>query len=186
MTAQEQRLTTDEFERRYMGRPYELMEGQPVKMSPTGNIHGLVSSLLAWELRNWVKTTKQGQSYGSETGFRIASDTVLAPDAAWINSEKAKKAGTSARFLPFAPDLAVEIVSPSDRRTKIQQKVELFQRVGVPLVWLIYCKNPMVVVHTLGNEPVNIGLDGTLEGGEIMPGCHIRVADLFPENITQD
>lgn len=182
MIVQEKLMTVDEFERLYMDRPYELWEGKVVKVSPTAYVHGAISRRVSQKLGNFVDANDLGDVVGAETGFRLSSITIRAPDAAFISKAKLQLIKDGHKFLPFAPDLAIEIVSPSDRADKIQRKIELYQAAKTPLLWIFFEDNPRVVVYELGKPFYVVPFDGTLDGGDVLPGFKIPVAELFPSD----
>ncbi len=180
MTTQERLMTVDEFEQTYMDRPYELIEGVVVKVSPTVFDHGYVTAQIAFELNHFIRTHPMGVVVGAETGFKLSNITMRAPDAAYISKAKLVLITDRRKFLPFAPDLAVEVVSPTDRKAKLEKKIELFMSAGTSLLWIIHLKKPRVIVYQTGKEPFTVPHEGTLDGGDVLPGLQIRVADLFP------
>ncbi len=180
MLVQDKLMTVDEFERLYMDRPYELWEGKVVKVSPTAYVHGSISRRVSQKLGNFVDANGLGDVVGAETGFKLSSITLRAPDAAFISNAKLKMIKDKRKFLPFAPDLAIEIVSPSDRAGKIQRKIELYLAARTPLLWVFYEDDPRVVVYELDKPFYVVPLSGMLDGGNILPGFRIAVAELFP------
>src|SRR5438552_8564478 len=103
----------------------ELVNGMLIRMPPTGGLHGKVSVRVGAVLDAYVRSHHLGTVAGAECGFilRRGPDTVRAPDAAFIATEKIPQTGVPESFWPLAPDLAVEVVSPSDRAGEIQEKV---------------------------------------------------------------
>ncbi|MHB8625255.1 MAG: Uma2 family endonuclease [Aggregatilineales bacterium] len=183
MLVQEKLMTVDEFERLYIDRPYELWEGQIVKVSPTGGTHGITTISVGAEVRAFVKQHNLGEVFGAETGFRLSNISLRAPDVAFVGHAKMATVKDLNKFLPFAPDLAVEVISPSERTGKVQTKLELSIAARTPLVWYFYEDRPRVIVYELDKPFRVIPLDGTLDGGNVLPGFQIAVAELFPPQI---
>jgi Uma2 family endonuclease len=117
MTAEQLAELTDD---RY--KKSELVKGELIVMSPTGFEHGIVSARIAQILNDFVRARGLGYICGAETGFILQRnpDTVRAPDVAFVRKEKVSTLPTS--FAEFAPDLAVEIVSPTDRSSEMEPK----------------------------------------------------------------
>lgn len=180
MLVQDKLMTVDEFERLYMDRPYELWEGKVVKVSPTGGTHGIITLSVGSELRIFVKQHGLGQVFGAETGFRLSNITLRAPDVAFVGQTKMSTVKNLRKFMPFAPDLAVEVISPSDRIGKVQNKLELYMAAGTPLIWCFFEDKPRVVVYELDKPFYVVPLNGTLDGGSVLPGFQIPVSELFP------
>jgi Uma2 family endonuclease len=88
------------------------------------------------ELRNHVKAGNLGRTYAAETGFVISRnpDTVLAPDAAFVNRERVEVVGQTGGYFPGAPDLAVEVLSPNDTHTEVTEKALAWLDAGSRLV----------------------------------------------------
>jgi Uma2 family endonuclease len=98
------------------GFRYELVRGELTKMSPAGNKHGRFAANITGSLVPHVKANKLGAVYAAETGFWLASepDTVRAPDVAFVSQKRLDEVGDVDGFWPGAPDLVVEVISPSD------------------------------------------------------------------------
>jgi Uma2 family endonuclease len=186
MIARDKLLTVEEFWNEYAGQPFELIEGEVISVAPTGGSHGGVTRRVASQLGDYVDDHELGEVYGAETGFYLAPDVMRAADAAYITNEKLAKITDPDKYVPFPPDLAVEVVSPSDMASDIQKKVDLYLKAGTALVWVIYPELQSVVVHYSNRTSITVGRDGILDGGELLPGLKIAVADLFPPKKTQE
>src|SRR6266851_4026194 len=122
------------------GYRYDLLKGDLIRVSPAGFRHGRLAAEIARRLGNFlVQHPHLGVVVGAETGFRLSRnpDTVLGPDAAVVRSERLPRPEAQVGFLELAPDLAVEIVSPTDRRTTVSGKVDAYLAAGVRLVWVM-------------------------------------------------
>ena len=180
MIIREQLMTVEEFWERYADQPYELIEGEVFAMPPTGLSHGFVSRRVVSQLGDFADQHQLGDVVGAETGFQLSETTVRAADAAFISNEKLATVTDPEKFAPFAPDLAVEIVSPNESAYEIRQKVRAYLEAGTALVWVIYPDSREVIVHYPDGTAKTASEDGTLDGGDVLPGLAIRVADLFP------
>ena len=115
------------------GRRYELIKGELIESTPPpGSLHGSVAGNAYWELRSFVGGNVLGRVFAAETGFRISTDpdTVRALDAALVVNERLPEGDLPVGYLPFAPDLLVEVVSPSDRASEVQEKVHMWLDAG--------------------------------------------------------
>jgi Uma2 family endonuclease len=173
-------LTVEEFWRLYADKPYELVRGEVVEIMPGVYSHGSVSSRAASKLGDFVDEHKLGDVVGAETGFRLSATTLHAPDAAFISSAKLAQITEPDKFLPFPPDLAVEVVSPGDTATEIQDKVNLYLDAGTLIVWVMYPDLQQVLVHRSDRTAKTISHDGFLDGEDVLPGLKIALSDLFP------
>lgn len=96
------------------GQKYELVDGQ-IRVSPAGYEHGRVCIRLATRLESFVQERGIGEVVDSSTGFRLPSGNVLLPDVSFVAKGRVPEGQKTAGFAPFAPDLAVEMLSPEDR-----------------------------------------------------------------------
>lgn len=165
---------------------YELFEGELYEMSPTGERHGEISIEFGSIIRNHVKANKLGRVTAAETGYILfknpdpqGKDTVLAPDVGFISKERAAtKAATG--FVNGAPDLAIEVVSPSDHYGKIAKKVELYLRYGTRMVLIVDADEQTIVRHSPEGTKI-FGIDDVLDFGDVLPNFTVRVRDIFEE-----
>ena len=106
------------------GYRYELVRGVLRKMAPVGHIGGYYELLMGTELFTFVSANKFGRAYSSNTGFLLERDPdyVLAPDAAFVRQERVDAVGEERGYFPGAPDLVVEVISPSDRYADVEAK----------------------------------------------------------------
>ena len=160
----------------------ELIEGVLHEMPPTGGEHGGIALDVGSMIRNYVKAHELGYATAAETGYILfpnpnGKDTVLAPDVGFISKQHLPQ-GLPTRYIPAAPDLAVEVVSPTDSADEIDQKVLLYLRYGTRMVWVIYPRTRTVVAYTPGGIQ-RFDLDGTLDGEDVLPGFALAVRDVF-------
>jgi Uma2 family endonuclease len=163
------------------GFRYELVRGEVRRMPPAGSEHGAVAINIAVVIAQFVKAHDLGVVFGAETGFKIASepDTVRAPDLAFVRRERIPAGGIPRGFWPGAPDLAVEVVSPGDTYTEVEEKVNDWLNAGTRMVLVLNPRTRTVAVYTSHSDVVRLTESDTLEGGEILPGFACRVAELF-------
>jgi Uma2 family endonuclease len=159
-------------------KDYELFEGV---LSPRGVpdvAHGIVQAQLCLSLLQHVDERSSGRVFG-RVGVLLATnpDTVLAPSLAYVQATRLPDDLTW--FLPLAPDLAVEIVSPGNTPEKIERKIAIYLQAGARLVWVVYPRQRQVVVHTPGDAPQVFGASDELPGGDVLPGLGIPVASIF-------
>jgi Uma2 family endonuclease len=159
----------------------ELVRGKLVKYMPTGIIHGIVSTQIGQSLSNFVKANQLGIVLAAETGFYIfqTPDTVRAPDSSFVGNEKLAKHGITEKFFPDAPDLAAEVVSPSDKKRDIEEKIKDYLSAGVHLVWIIYPQNKIVAVYRQNNIVSILREDDELDGENVLPNFRLSLAELF-------
>lgn len=163
------------------GQRHELIEGVVITMSPSSGEHGEIALDIGGPLRQYVKEHRLGRTYGAETGFLVSRnpDTVLAPDAAFVGEDRASALGRVRGYLPLAPDLAVEVISPSDLYTEVQEKVESWLRYGTRMVIVLNPRHRTVAVHRSPTEVRHLTIDDILDGDDVVPGWRIAVQELF-------
>ncbi|MCE2514205.1 MAG: Uma2 family endonuclease [Acidobacteria bacterium] len=168
------------FERPDDGYRYELVEGSPVRMTPTGAEHGVVTARVAYVLQEYA-LRHGGVCCGAETGFvlRRSPDVVRAPDAAFVAGARIPKTGIPRSYWPFAPDLAVEVPSPSDRASDVQAKIADYFSAGTRLVWIVEPATRTVRVFRSPQDMEVIREGGELSGGDVLPGFRCAVQRLF-------
>jgi Uma2 family endonuclease len=163
------------------GYRYELVKGELRRMAPTGDEHGDITMELAGALYRHVKTERLGKVYAAETGFKLESDpdTVRAPDIAFVTQEKFERTGRLTGFRAGAPDLAVEVLSPSDRVSRVEGKVAQWLAGGARMVWVVSPKLHTVTVYCSLTDIVTLTAKDTLDGADVVPGFQINVAEIF-------
>lgn len=114
------------------GTRRELVRGMPRAMAPAGFEHGDIGFNLGAMLREQIRKAHLGRIVGAATGFVLARDPdiVRAPDVAFVSQARLDQTGIPKQFFPGAPDLAVELVSPSDTIEEIEEKVDDFLAAG--------------------------------------------------------
>lgn len=160
---------------------YELVRGKLRKYMPSGNIHGIIALRIGRIIGNFVDENDLGIAVAAETGFIISHnpDTVRAPDAAFIGKEKLAKYGITEKFFPDAPDLAVEVVSPNDRKKDIEEKTRDYLAAGVKLIWIVYPQNKIVAVHRQDNITDILRQTDELDGEDVLPDFRYPLEKIF-------
>ncbi len=102
------------------------------------------------------------------------ADAAFVVQAWWETVEEPEK------YVPFAPDLAVEVVSPNDTAPEIREKVDLYLDAGTRLVWVLYPDSRKVIAHFPNGTSRAFSESDTLDGGDVLPGLRISVTKLFP------
>jgi Uma2 family endonuclease len=163
------------------GFRYELVKGELKRMSPTGDEHGGVTMSLASPLYQHVKLNNLGRVYAAETDFKLESDpdTVRAPDIAFVSRERIQATGRIQGYRGGAPDLAVEVLSPDNTKREMAEKVKDYFAAGARLVWIVNPKLKTVTVYRSLSDIVMLTEKETLDGGEVVPGFRIPVAEIF-------
>jgi Uma2 family endonuclease len=164
------------------GMRHELVEGELRTMPPAGFEHGDVAMELAFHVTAFVRQHRLGTVLAAETGFvlRRDPDTVRAPDVAFVRADRVPPRDDRRRFAELAPDLVVEVTSPSDRAAEVNSKVALWLDAGVRLVWVVDPESGIVVAHQPAGVAHLFRGDDVLDGGDVLPGFSLSLRDLFP------
>lgn len=174
MTAEELLAMPDD------GFRYELIRGELVQMAPAGHMSSFYEMRMGIKLGAFVEDNELGRTYSASGGFTLEANpaTVLAPDVAFVRQERVDAAGEGDGFFPGAPDLVVEVISPSDRLTEVGRKVEEWLAAGTRMVVVVNPRNHTVQAHTPVGVTELTEAD-TLDGGDVVPGWRLPVAEIF-------
>jgi Uma2 family endonuclease len=176
-----QEITTAEqlFEAPDLGR-CELVRGELAMMSPAGFEHGVIVGNIHTCLATYVKQQSLGIVAAAETGFVISRnpDTVRAPDVGFIRAERVPRVRTRG-FFQGPPDLAVEVLSPTDRAGELLAKVQDWLTAGCRAVWVVDPTSQTISVYRGSRETPLLTVDDELTDEELLPGFRLRVAELF-------
>lgn len=162
------------------GYKYELVEGELRQMPPASGEHGRVELYIAFWLMSFVYRHRLGKVFGSDAGFRLkrSPDTVLCPDTSFVHTERVPPDDRSG-IMELAPDLAVEVVSPSNTINEMDDKVAACLEAGTSLVWVVRPRRRQVTVHTPDGLIRILGEEDVLDGGDVLPGFSLPVVDVF-------
>lgn len=149
-------------------------------MTPAGFDHGSIVINVSFFLTGFVREHHLGRATGAETGFQISRDpdTVRAPDVAFVRADRVPS-GPTPGFFQGPPDLAVEVLSPSDPAGEVLDKVQQWLDAGCQAVWLIDPQRRTVAVYDAGQHQVLRSDTDELTGGDLLPGFRLLLADIF-------
>ena len=119
-----------------------------------------------------------GYLTGADGGYQIGDERYI-PDVAFVSKARQPEPSHET-YNPLAPDLAVEVLSPSDQPDVMRLKLANCLAAGVT-VWVVRPEAKTVEVYTPGKRAYRLGADGTLDGGEVLPGLALPVKDIFPD-----
>lgn len=164
------------------GKRYELLKGALHMMSPAGGRHGRLANHFSWLLNNHVQPQQLGEVFAAETGFLISTDpdTVLAPDVAFVSRSRFEDLQDDTGYLPLAPELAVEVLSPNDRFSRVELKAFTWLDAGCSLVLLIAPESQRVHVYRSRQQIQVFEAGEILDCSPAVPGWQIQIADIFP------
>jgi len=174
-------MTAEEFARIDEEGRFDLLEGELIRMSPAGGRQGEIASQFVAALVEHARDRQPGKVYTAEASFLLATDpdVVLAPDAAFVRAERLPPAKERVGFLNIAPDIAVELVSPSDRRSAVRRKIATYLAHGTPVVVEVEPRRLTVTVHRSGQPPLVLTTGDILIIDEVLPEFRLPVGRLF-------
>ena len=159
----------------------ELIRGVLCETMPTGIEHGRIVMDLAYELNAFIKPRRLGAVVGSDSGVWLERDpdTVREPDIAFFSAEKMPLDARITGYAEVAPDLVVEVASPSDSRREVHDKAHMWLNHGVRLVWVVQPETRSVDVYRPDEAIVTLGEQDGLDGLDVLPGFTCDVSAIF-------
>ena len=178
------RLTADDLWRLGEGDTRrELVDGEVREMAPVGGVHGQVAARICRRLAEHVERHGGGEVLVGDVGFVLHlphdPERVRAPDVAFVTTARLPEGRLPEGFLRGAPDLAVEVLSPSDNWVDVQQKVRDYLEAGARLVWVIAPAARTATIHRADGSARLLREGDHLDGGDVLPGLAISLAELF-------
>ncbi len=164
------------------GYCHEVVNGELV-MSPKNNFqHEQICERLNFALESFNRVHRLGLVFGSSLGFWMANRNCSAPDVSFVRRERLVRLGfkpDTKTFFPGAPDLAVEVLSPGNTRAEMDERLADFFASGARVVWIIHPDDEFAEVCRSRTDRRIIGPAGVLDGGDLLPGFHLAVSELF-------
>ena len=163
------------------GYRYELLKGELLRMPPSGGEHGVTAMNIGGPLHQHVKKNGLGLTFGAETGFLLARDpdTVLAPDVAFVHRDRIPEGKVAKSYWPGPPDLAVEVISPNDTYTEVEEKVREWLEAGTRMVLVANPRNKTLKVYRSIKDVVVLTVADELDISHVVPGFTCKVSEFF-------
>jgi Uma2 family endonuclease len=166
----------------YRDRFIELIDGEIVEM-PSSLRASQLALLIGSMILPFVREHQLGYVTTADGGYVINDENVFAPDVGFISKERLPELPAQG-FGPIPPDLAIEVVSPSDlkdRKQRIEAKLERYLRARVPMICYVYMERKVVEVHRPDRPLQIIGLEDELDLSEVIPGLRLKLRDIFED-----
>jgi Uma2 family endonuclease len=161
---------------------YELIDGELVEMAPSTKKNSYIAMQLGKLLSNFVDANNLGYVFGADAGYDVSPGNTLIPDVSFISKTGSPEFPTG-NILP--PDIAIEVISPSETPRSITSKTERYLGMGTKQVWNIYPDEQVVEIWRMGeNDELrmqSLTAVMVLTGGDILPAFELPLKIIFPE-----
>ena len=182
MSTQKTLLTADEFYHLYAHKDgkYELVDGEVVEMAPVRRRHGRTAINIGAAFHNYCRITGAGWPE-VEVGYRVRSgpDTVRGPDVSLVLSAESEDDDQENSFVIGAPDIAVEVVSPSNTVAEMERKVREYLAAGSQQAWVVYPATRRVVIHHADGRVITYTGHDVITDEELLPGFSLPLSEIF-------
>lgn len=155
----------------------ELVDGAIIEMTKPGFQHGWITNRLAFVLTGFVTQHRLGIVTAAETGYIVGEGTVRGIDIGFVSSARLP-AYTVEKHFPGAPDLAVEVISPTNEAQDIHRKIRELLKSGAQIVWIVYPDTRTVDVWTADGAQ-SLDESDTLDGASVLPGFKLAIKTIF-------
>lgn len=165
----------------------ELVRGELRVTPPAGGPHGVAASNLVFMLTAHARQKGLGRVFADGTGYQLLRlpHTVRVPDASYVRADRLPEQGIGPGLMQLAPDLAIEVLSPSETASELEEKLDDYTAAGTPLIWVIDPVRRTVMI-VAADAPVRWLREGeTLDGGSVIPGFSCAVSEIF-EGIARE
>lgn len=186
-------LYTNEEFRVFENRPenadknFELINGVIVEMPSGTPLHAWIAFQIGYLIRRFFGTNEIGYVFGDSIDYELAPGLTLKLDTSFISTAKIS---SLPKQFKIAPDLAVEVLSPSNTQIEMASKIELYIQYGAQLVWVIYPDQKIVRVYSPAGDGriilQKLIVNDRLDGGAVLPGFNVAVSELFPTIGTEE
>jgi Uma2 family endonuclease len=161
---------------------FELLNGEIYEMPTPTPTHNFATSMFVRRIGRYLDNHDIGYVFGDVTSYTLPNGDELIPDASFVSKERVSLPFPSKFY--FAPDLAIEVMSPSNRGRELLDKAESYLQSGTKLVWIAYFDSRVVDVCHLGDDGElkirKVDSSGTLDGEDVLPDFKLAVKDIFP------
>jgi Uma2 family endonuclease len=159
---------------------YELHKGSIIDVGTSSRLHTLIGLWIGALLMTHVRNSGMGgEVTGADGTYILSPQDTAVPDCAYVSAEKTKLLSFKTVFYPFAPDLAVEIRSPSQSKREMQALAQLYLGAGAKLVWIVHPLEQVVEVYWVDGTHCRLTVPAQLEGESVLPEFKITLTELF-------
>jgi Uma2 family endonuclease len=160
------------------GRKYELVDGE-ILVSPAGMRHSAIAVKIAHRIAEFLDMNPIGEVYSADVGIQFPSGNVRSPDVTFVSTAKLPGGESPDTFGEVIPDLAVEVLSPSDNMTQVGRKIGEYFENGVPLVWLVDPRHQTVTIYRSLTDTETRTINDTITAEPVLPGFSVPIKLFF-------
>jgi Uma2 family endonuclease len=163
-------------------KTFELVGGEVIEKMPTFGYSSGVNARLTTFIGMYLLKNDIAHFTDAQGGYDIDDENTLVPDIGVILKSRQAELPTDS-YVPLVPDFVIEVVSQSDLKdpkNRIEKKLKKYREIGVRLIWYVYPGRKEVEVYKLGQAKLIVGLNGILDGGDVLPDFTLSVRDIFP------
>lgn len=185
MIIEQTKLTADEFFRLPDASGLELVHGRVLEKK-MGARSSYIGGRLFGRLAAHCDSTKVGLAFPADTAYQCFPDDpnhIRKPDVSFILAGRLPDGAVPEGYMRIAPDSVTEVVSPNDLHYEVDEKIEDYFAVQVRLIWVVLPAIRKVRIHRLNGPIDEVGLNGELDGEDVIPGFRCRVAELFAVSV---
>lgn len=177
------KMTVEEFIKTYKKDDLvELLNGRVIDTPPHEFGAAIVSPKVTFHLLDWVKPHDLGQVTPANGGYILSPYTLLGPSGGYFTKAKYNQIVDWHKHLPFAPDIAVEVLSRFDNPLDVMEKIQAYLQAGSALVWVIYWNLQIAYVYYPDGSAKRVERHESLSGEAILPGFELPLVQLFAED----
>ncbi|GAP99335.1 hypothetical protein NIES2104_58960 [Leptolyngbya sp. NIES-2104] len=167
----------EQFQAQHPDHRMELVDGEIIVMSPSGYESDEVASRMSGKMFNWVDDRRLGRITGSSAGFILPNSDTRAPDVSFVRAERLRQSPRG--FAELAPDLMVEVKSPTDSVTKLRNKIQQFLELGTQVGILLNPEARTVEIYRSGQSTIVLQDGDILTIPDLFPGWQVAVEELW-------
>lgn len=161
--------------------PLELIDGVPKEKPPMGLFANILATFLSTAINNFAAPKKLGMAI-NETTHKVDERNSRRPDVSYVEFAKLPAWEILLEDPPLlecAPNVAIEIISPTNTIAEMDTRIENFFTSGVQLVWVVHRQSRQVYVYASTKNCKILEIDDVLDGGKVLPGFTLPLAELF-------
>jgi Uma2 family endonuclease len=160
---------------------FELVDGEVVEVPGSSMKHVAIVALIFSTLQRFVREVRIGQAFPDGLAYLLQKnpDTIRIPDVSVVPGDRLPESGPTDGYSTIVPSLTVEVVSPGNSALELRRRTRDYLEAGVSIVWVVWPEERSISVYRGSMTPVELTADDTLDGGDVLPGFSVKVADLF-------